>query len=45
MPRLSAKRLLIMYYTGTGNTKSMAEAIAKGAKRPGVTVEVKSSTT
>ena len=36
-----AKRLLITYYTGTGNTKKMADAIGKGAERLGVTVEVK----
>lgn len=36
-----AKRLLIIYYTGTGNTKRMAEAIGKGAERLGVMVEVK----
>jgi len=36
-----AKRLLIAYYTGTGNTKRMADAIGKGAERLGVTVEVK----
>jgi len=36
-----AKRLLITYYTSTGNTKRMADAIGKGAERLGVTVEVK----
>jgi len=36
-----AKRLLIAYYTGTGNTKRMAEAIGKGAEGLGVKVEVK----
>lgn len=38
---MSAKRLLIIYYTGTGNTKRMAEAIGEGARGPEVTVEVK----
>ncbi len=36
-----AKRLLITYYSGKGNTKRMAEAIGKGAEGLGVTVEVK----
>ena len=36
-----AKRLLITYYSGTGNTRRMAEAIAKGAEGVGVTVDVK----
>jgi NAD(P)H dehydrogenase (quinone) len=39
--KLTEKRLLVAYYTGTGNTRRMAEAIAKGAERLGVTVEVK----
>jgi len=39
--RLAAKRLLITYYTGTGNTKRMAEEIGKGAEQLGVRVEVK----
>ena len=38
---MTEKRLLVAYYTGTGNTRRMAEAIAKGAERLGVTVEVK----
>jgi len=38
---LTAKRLLIAYYTGTGNTKRMADAISRGAKLLGVEVEVK----
>jgi NAD(P)H dehydrogenase (quinone) len=38
--RLAAK-LLIIYYTGTGNTKRMAEEIGKGAERTGVNVELK----
>ena len=41
MKRLVAKRLLITYYTGTGNTKRMAEEIGRGAERLGVKVEVK----
>jgi len=36
-----AKQLLIAYYTGTGNTRRMAEAIGRGAERLGVTVKVK----
>jgi len=36
-----AKRLLITYYSGTGNTKRMAEEIGRGAEQPGVKVEVK----
>ena len=40
MKRLT-KRLLIAYYSGTGNTRRMAEAIGKGAERLGVMVEVK----
>jgi len=39
---LAAKRLLVVYYTGTGNTKRMAEEIRKGAEQSGVVVEVKS---
>jgi len=39
---LATKRLLVVYYTGTGNTKRMAEEIGKGAERLGVNVEVKS---
>lgn len=42
MKRLATKRLLVVYYTGTGNTKRMAEEIGKGAERLGVEVEVKS---
>jgi len=33
--------LLIVYYSKTGNTKRMAEEIAKGAKKAGVKVVVK----
>ena len=36
-----AKRLLIVYYSGTGNTEKMAEEIGRGAGRLGVEVEVK----
>ena len=39
---MATKRLLVVYYSGTGNTKSMAEEISKGAERLGVEVEVKS---
>jgi len=42
MKRLATKRLLVVYYTGTGNTKRMAEEIGKGAERLAVAVEVKS---
>lgn len=40
--RLATKRLLVVYYTGTGNTRRMAEEIGKGAEQLGVKVEVKS---
>lgn len=33
--------MLITYYSGTGNTRRMAEAIAKGAEGSGVPAEVK----
>ncbi|MCD6529378.1 flavodoxin family protein [Candidatus Bathyarchaeota archaeon] len=36
-----AKKLLIVYYTGTGNTGRMAEEVAKGAESLGVKVELK----
>jgi NAD(P)H dehydrogenase (quinone) len=39
--RLAAKRLLIVYYTETGNTERMAEEIGRGAERLGVNVELK----
>jgi len=42
MKRLATKRLLVVYYTGKGSTKRMAEEIGKGAERLGVEVEVKS---
>jgi len=35
------KKLLIIYYTGSGNTGRMAEEIARGAEGLGVEVEVK----
>jgi len=38
---LSVKRLLIVYYTATGNTKLMAELIGEGARGLGVDVEIK----
>lgn len=38
---MADKTLLIMYYTNSGNTRRMAEAIATGAQRQGVTVELK----
>jgi NAD(P)H dehydrogenase (quinone) len=38
---LSTKRLLIIYYTETGNTKLMAELIGEGARGLGVDVEIK----
>lgn len=42
MKSLATKQLLVTYYTGTGNTKRMAEEIGKGAKRVGVKVDVRS---
>ena len=36
------KQLLVIYHTGTGRTKRMAEEIGEGAERLGVKVEVKS---
>jgi len=39
---LATKRLLVVYYTGTGNTKRMAEEIGKGAEQLGVNVQTKS---
>ena len=38
---MRAKRLLIVYYSGTGNTRRMAEEISKGAKQLGIDVDVK----
>ena len=38
---VKGKRLLIIYYSGTGNTKRMAEEIGEGAKRLEVEVDVK----
>ncbi|RJS87073.1 hypothetical protein CW704_03900 [Candidatus Bathyarchaeota archaeon] len=34
------KRLLIIYYSGTGNTRRMAEEIGKGAERLGIDVNL-----
>lgn len=42
MNGLATKRLLVVYYTGTGNTKRMAEEIGKGAEQLGVNVQIKS---
>ncbi len=33
--------VLVIYYSRTGNTEAMAKAVAKGAKREGVVVELK----
>ncbi|MCS7252786.1 MAG: flavodoxin domain-containing protein [Armatimonadota bacterium] len=38
---MAKKRLLIIYYSGTGNTKMLANEIAAGARAKGVTVRVK----
>jgi len=38
---VKGKRLLIIYYSGTGNTKRMAEEIGEGVKRLEVEVDVK----
>ena len=38
---MAVKRLLIVYYTETGNTKRMAELIGGGARQLGVEVEIK----
>ena len=38
---MMVKRLLIVYYTGAGNTGEMAEAIARGAEQREISVEVK----
>lgn len=35
------KRLLVVYYSGTGNTKMLANEIANGARAKGVTATVK----
>jgi NAD(P)H dehydrogenase (quinone) len=35
-------RLIVIYYSKSGNTEKMAEAIGKGARQLGVEVEVKS---
>jgi multimeric flavodoxin WrbA len=39
---LAAKRLLIVYFSGEGTTRRMAEEICKGAERSEVQVQVKS---
>ena len=39
---MTTKQLLVIYYTGTGRTKRMAEEIGKGAEQLGVKAEVKS---
>ena len=41
MKDLVSKHLLVAYYSESGNTKRMAEAISKGAEREGLTVEVR----
>ena len=38
---METKLLLVIYYTGKGSTKRMAEEIGKGAERLGVKVVVK----
>jgi NAD(P)H dehydrogenase (quinone) len=38
-------KILVSYYSRTGNTKQMAEAIAKGAKEQGVACDLKEVTT
>ncbi len=38
---MGTKRLLIIYYSGTGNTRRMAEEISKGAEQLGIDVEEK----
>lgn len=38
---MAVKRLLIVYYTETGNTERMAELIGEGAKQLGVEAEIK----
>ena len=39
---MAAKRLIVSYHTGKGNTKRMAEEIGKGARQLGIKVEVRS---
>ncbi len=34
------KNVSIIYWSGTGNTQKMAEAVAEGAKTDGVTISV-----
>jgi len=38
---LASKRLLVVYYSESGNTRRMAEAIGKGAEQEGLAVEVR----
>jgi NAD(P)H dehydrogenase (quinone) len=38
-------KILVAYYSRSGNTKKMAEAVGKGAKKAGVDVDVKDVTT
>ncbi len=38
---MSSKKALVLYYSGSGNTKKMAEAIAEGMKSSSVEVTVK----
>lgn len=38
---MSRKRLLVIYYTQTGNTEMLAREIAKGAREHGITVRIK----
>lgn len=37
------KQLLVVYYSGTGNTKMLANEIANGAKEAGIKAQVKSA--
>ena len=34
------KRIAIVYYSGTGNTEALAQAVAKGAKEAGADIKV-----
>jgi multimeric flavodoxin WrbA len=38
---MSSKRLLVAYYSATGHTEGMAQAIGRGARKIGVLVDVK----
>ncbi|MFA6696714.1 MAG: flavodoxin domain-containing protein, partial [Sphaerochaeta sp.] len=33
------KRIAIVYYSGTGNTEALAQAVAKGAKEAGADIK------